>query len=271
MTTSAIEQEIVKATNFKPTRKVKRNRQDYLAALARKCNDLSDDDFEEFSDAAGDWANEALKAIKEKEEHNDFADIEDNDGDDDNGDDDNGDDDNGDDDNGDDDDDDDGEGGDSDAGEEKPRKRRGRPSKDKDATEGKKKRKASAGTDRYGIRIGSKNADAIAMFEKGASMAVVREETGSNKYNLLNRLRQDGHDVETLEGVIRLTHKEEATDNGNTKKKDKKNKGKSDNKKDKSAGKENETKKGKSSKKKKASEDDEKDSGKKSKKRLSRK
>ena len=223
---SAIEQEILKITKFKPSRKVKRNRQDFLAGLARSCNDLSDDDFEEFSDTAAEWVNEALKSIKGKDEIDDFADSDD---DDDNGDDDNGDDDDGDDDDGDDngdDDDDDGEGGDISDGEkeEKPRRRRGRPSKSKGTTKSKKEKKASAGTDRYGIRIGSKNADAIDMFEKGASMAVVREKTGSNKYNLLNRLRLDGHDVETLEGVIRLTHKEEATGDSRPKKKDKKSK-----------------------------------------------
>jgi hypothetical protein len=227
-----VEQELLEATGFKPKKKYG-DRQDYLAAFARACDGLSDKEFDKLSDAAADWCNGAFGAIKDKEEIPDFPDAEpeaqeeeaprrrgrgkakdadDGDGDD------------------------DGDSSEDDGdGEEAPRRRgrgkakeekakpapagkkgksekpekapRGKPEK---APRGKSEKKESAGVNRYGIRLGTNAATAIEMFEKGAPMRKVKDATGTNHYNLLTRLVDEGHKVSHLEGVIKVTHKEDA-------------------------------------------------------------
>ncbi len=49
--------------------------------------------------------------------------------------------------------------------------------------------------DKYGLRLGTKRAQAAAMFEAGCTMANVRKATGSAQYNLLKKLAGDGHCV----------------------------------------------------------------------------
>ena len=49
--------------------------------------------------------------------------------------------------------------------------------------------------DKYGLRLGTKRAQAAAMFEAGCTMANVRKATGSAQYNLLKKLADDGHCV----------------------------------------------------------------------------
>jgi len=49
--------------------------------------------------------------------------------------------------------------------------------------------------DKYGLRLGTKRAQAAAMFETGCTMANVRMATGSAQYNLLKKLAADGHCV----------------------------------------------------------------------------
>lgn len=94
------------------------------------------------------------------------------------------------------------------AEDEKPARGRGRPAaKAKGKSNGKDE---SQGVDRYGIRIGSSRHTAIQMLEEGAPMAAIRKETGTNHYNLLQKLEQEGHTVEHLEGVIKLTHKDDS-------------------------------------------------------------
>jgi len=69
---------------------------------------------------------------------------------------------------------------------------------------------------RYGIYEGTKAHDAIMMFEKGATMAEIRDAVGDSKYNLLRDLKKAGHLVEKDGRKFMLIHKSDA---GKTKKK----------------------------------------------------
>ena len=69
---------------------------------------------------------------------------------------------------------------------------------------------SGSGKDRYGLRIGSKTSRAVELYEQGVKMCVVREELGCNYYNVLNKLRQQGHIIEHLDGgIIKIRHKED--------------------------------------------------------------
>ncbi len=58
--------------------------------------------------------------------------------------------------------------------------------------------------DKYGLRLGTKRAQAAAKFEKGCTMADVRKATGHTQYNLLKKLAGDGHRVVRDGRVVRL-------------------------------------------------------------------
>ena len=58
--------------------------------------------------------------------------------------------------------------------------------------------------DKYGLRLGTKRAQAAAMFETGCTMADVRKATGHTQYNLLKKLAADGHRVVRDGGAIEL-------------------------------------------------------------------
>ena len=62
--------------------------------------------------------------------------------------------------------------------------------------------------DKYGLRLGTKRAQAAAMFEAGCTMANVRKATGSAQYNLLKKLAGDGHLVVRDGSAIKLEVKE---------------------------------------------------------------
>lgn len=62
--------------------------------------------------------------------------------------------------------------------------------------------------DKWNCMPGSKNAQAIAMFEKGATAAEVKEEIGGTYYNLLKKLEQAGHTLEKSGHIITLTHRD---------------------------------------------------------------
>jgi hypothetical protein len=75
-----------------------------------------------------------------------------------------------------------------------------------------KKTRTSSGNgkDRYGLRVGSKTSRAVELYEQGVKMCVVREELGCNYYNVLNKLSQQGHIIEHLDGgIIKIRHKED--------------------------------------------------------------
>src|SRR6478736_5488027 len=74
MATSAIETELVKASDFEPSKKYER--QDYLAALARRVNELEEDQYDELSIEAQDWFNAAVRSLNKKQDLPEFPDVE---------------------------------------------------------------------------------------------------------------------------------------------------------------------------------------------------
>jgi hypothetical protein len=222
---TAIEQELVEATGFEPTKNYER--QDYLAALARAVNDIEEADFDGLTVDAQDWFNAAVKALNKKQELPDFPDAE------------------------------------TEAeveeaaeaeeeaeasiaeeepeAEEKPKKKGASVKQGAKAAAADKKAKAEApkkrkgqpprkldhppivhpapdtkledldfAMDRFGIVKGSKNHSAAAMLEKGCRMADVTETIGGTYYNLLQRLTKQGHLVEKASnGELKLTHKDD--------------------------------------------------------------
>lgn len=65
--------------------------------------------------------------------------------------------------------------------------------------------------DKWGVTKGTKTSDAMAMFEAGAFMAEVTEKLGGKYYNALKDIEKDGHRVEKLgNGKTKITHKDEA-------------------------------------------------------------
>ena len=61
---------------------------------------------------------------------------------------------------------------------------------------------------KFGVRPGTKAAAALALFQMGSTMAVVKKTTGSTHYNLLRRLGKAGHTVTKDEkDIIRVKAK----------------------------------------------------------------
>src|SRR5580765_3534987 len=76
MPTSVMEQELVEASGFEPTKDYER--QDYLAMLARAMNEAASADetsYDNLSVDAQDWFNLAIKAMNKKQEIPDFPDA----------------------------------------------------------------------------------------------------------------------------------------------------------------------------------------------------
>ncbi len=254
MPKSVIEQELLDVSGFEPKKSYK-DRQDYLGALARAVQDVSNDDFDTLSDAAADWHGDAVDAINDRNEIPDFPDLEadaepetksarkrgkaaaeedepvdeaeaddaaEEDGE--------------------------ADEADGDEAEEEPPQKPGRsrtkpaakakdkpkgkdkekPTPKKDAKGNSKSKRAEAEDepapkakrgapsdgaitlDRYGIAEGTKNAQAVAMLEKGAKMSDVNSEIGGTYYNLLKRLVKQGHTLEREPGgKLRLVHKDD--------------------------------------------------------------
>jgi hypothetical protein len=64
--------------------------------------------------------------------------------------------------------------------------------------------------DRFGLFIGTKTQQAVALYEKGATCKQVEMELAGRHRNILKRLALDGHRVEKLEGgVYKVTHKDD--------------------------------------------------------------
>jgi len=76
------------------------------------------------------------------------------------------------------------------------------------ATNGKTKVKTSTKDD-FGLRKGTNTAKAATMFRKGATMAEVKNKTGSNQYNCLKWLEKQGHQItkDKKSGLITVTPK----------------------------------------------------------------
>ena len=72
---------------------------------------------------------------------------------------------------------------------------------------------------RYGVYEGTKAHDAILMFEKGATMAEIRDAVGDTKYNLKRDLIKAGHLFEKDGKKFKLTHKDDVDKKPKSKKK----------------------------------------------------
>lgn len=232
----AIERELIKASGY-TARKKYTNRQDYLGSILNAVLKLSDDAFDALSDEAATWANSAVEAKNAKQDIDDFdetvvddetADTDDDDTGVDDSDDSDSDDDADTDDDGDDT---DSVDDDTDADEdedEKPSKRKvkakaEKPAKTKPPAKEKTKAKAApqkgkrppqfdkddVDLDKFGSMKGSKNSQALAMFEKGATTKEVKEALGGTYYNILKRCVEQGHVLDKKGAVITLTHKDE--------------------------------------------------------------
>jgi len=185
-----VETELVKVTKVKPDKYT--DRQDFLAAILKAMEKLSDDDFDNLSDEAAHWHSViAVPAFVAKEEIPDFngneeaevAEPEDETADE----------------------------PDVEAEAEKPTKKKAAKAKGKTAkAPGKepKYRELSGEKDEFGVVKGTKTSQAVAMYVKGASTNEIKEELGGRFYNILKKLKADGHKVEKLEnGKWKLTHK----------------------------------------------------------------
>ncbi len=62
--------------------------------------------------------------------------------------------------------------------------------------------------DKWGCMEGSKNARAMAMFERGATSKEVSEEVGGTYYNILKKAQLNGHKLEKDGAIIKVTHRD---------------------------------------------------------------
>lgn len=243
--TSKLETELVKATGFKPPKGGYDDRQDHLAALARKANDknvLDDDAFDELTDDAANWVTAAIHSIRDKEEIKDFDDAEPEDESTDETDTEDSAED------GSEEADDGAEpGGDetdpeadaeaeseneaeeaaADAKARKAPKAKAVGSKSARSTKPASRQKAEpeeapkkkeritttrydnidGSKDKFGLVIGTKTWEAVQMYEKGTTTAEIKEKLGGRYYNILKILEERGHRVERFPGgKFKVTH-----------------------------------------------------------------
>lgn len=225
-----IERELIEATGYKARQKYA-NRQDYLKSILNAVAKLTDDDFDSLSDDTAIWVNAAVEAHNSKhQEIDDFDEIDPTDGD------------------VDDSEaaleqDDAAEVDDPpedevleviDAEEvedeepplvkilkEKPKaKRSPKFAKQVPSPERKKPKSAPAKVhplhsdedvilDKWGCMEGSKNSQALVLFEQGATAAEIKRKLGGTYYNILARCVANGHKMEKEGHIIKLTHKAE--------------------------------------------------------------
>jgi hypothetical protein len=194
----SLEDEVLKAVGFKPTREYK-NRQDYLAAIITASKELDDAWFESIeSEDVVMWLNAGYLARRTKQPIPDFADAEVEEVE---------------------------EVGEVEAADEMATEVEAALDELVSLTETventpypepkvKKPRKPRAKLtgkfNAYGRAEGSKTDMAIKLFEKGATMKEVIEVTGEPKYNILNELISEGHivDKDDETKVITLRHKD---------------------------------------------------------------
>lgn len=214
-----IEKELIKATGYKPRQKFN-DRQDYLGSILNAVIKLTDDDFENLSDEAATWANAAIEAKNAKdeelpdfdetpEEEADEADTEESEeeadeesteeaesdpteepeGE-----------------------------GEAEVAEEDPEPAK-KPSRRPPPAPKPAKKAASTAPkvkppqfdedvvlDKWGCMEGSKNSQALSLFEKGATAKEVKEKLGGTYYNILGKMVEKGHKMEKEGALIKLTH-----------------------------------------------------------------
>lgn len=219
----AVERELIKATGYKTQRKFD-NRQDYLGSILNAVLKLSDADFDAISDDAAEWANAATMAKNSKaEELPDFNEVnydgepeadeedepeeetesdpaaaskpdpddeplEDPDTE---------------------------TEPEEDEADEEPEPVKAKAKKFKAPPKPKTKAKPDpknpiyehdAVLDKWGCIEGSKNHQALSMFEKGATAKEVKDAIGGTYYNILGKCVKNGHKLEREGAVIKLTH-----------------------------------------------------------------
>lgn len=237
----AIEKELIDVTKH-TSRKKYTNRQDYLGSILNAAMKLTDDDFDNLTDAAAAWVNAAIASHNVKEDFPDFDDEVPTDDEEDAP--------------ADDDEtvDEEPEDEPEDAGEsedddedvevdedeepedeaEKPEEEPVKPSKKEKRPKapppvkksaapkavGPKPRPTKTGTeldededvvlDKWGCMEGSKNSRALGLFEKGATTKEVKDAIGGTFYNILKKMQSDGHILEKEGALIKLIHKDAA-------------------------------------------------------------
>lgn len=233
-----VERELIKVTGYKAQRKFD-DRQDYLKSILNSVMKLTDDDFDSLSDDAATWANSAVEMHNSKNggELPDFDEaeaVDDTEGDDDTeaeG-------------SEDDEPEDDVEGTEDDAEtedepsdepdeeadepEEKPTKKSKaktkaappeKPAKAKEKPASAKlpkppkkpKNEEDVVLDKWGCMEGSKNSQALNLFEKGATTKEVKDKIGGTYYNILGKMVEKGHKMSKDGAIITLTHKSSLT------------------------------------------------------------
>lgn len=208
----SVEQEIIETVGFEPRRNYK-DRQDYLAALARSVDQAEDEDFDKLPKEAVDWFNAAVRAINKKEELPDFESEDENELDE------------------------PAEETEEEPApvEEAPKARKGRKAvaaevaaEDEVEAAPARRRKGQAPVkkdhppvkppsedepielDDFGIVKGTKNAAAAVMLVKGCRMADITESIGGTYYNLVQRFVKQGHKLEKgANGMLKVTHKDD--------------------------------------------------------------
>jgi len=245
----AVEREIIKAIGGKTPRKKFTDRNDYLRSLVNDLMKLTNEEFDELTDEAAEWTNAAVAAINAKEDElPDFDEVvaseeadepEDEEADDDEAggvkeyEDETEDESEADEEDEISDEDEETSSTDSDdepedeTPEVKPAKKKAVPAKKikakekapaKAKVETKKPPKAKAKSlddeedvvvDKWGCMEGSKNSQALAMFEKGATAKEVKESLGGTYYNILGKMVQNGHTMVKEGSVIRITHSDD--------------------------------------------------------------
>jgi hypothetical protein len=230
---SEIEKELKKAGKMRKEEDDFNDRQDYLAAVVRTFDVACQKDgdlFDSVSDKAADWFNDAVDARNNKDDIEDFPDLEEADDAEDEAEESEADE--------------GAESSDADEGSElsdeeaaaeaeaesdneeaeaKAAKKAAKPKAGKATTKpvpakAKKKTKReptgyeniTGEKDRFGVILGTKTAKAVEMYERGASLREIKTELGGKFYNILTQLAEKGHRVEKLPGhIFKLTHKDD--------------------------------------------------------------
>lgn len=212
MAVSAVEKELTKLTKLKPDKYD--DRQDYLAAIARALERISNDDYDSLTDPAANWHKAACDALNDKEEVPNFdgtlssaegaepeaedaPSIED----------------------------DDPEAAEDTLEDEPPAKKAkptkaAKPAKVAKAEKPEKPKKQrpqvdyealTGEKDRFGVTKGTKTSLAVSMYNRkdGATVKQIDEATGGRYMNVLTKLQKDGHLVEKDGKFWKLTHRED--------------------------------------------------------------
>ncbi|KAH0548325.1 hypothetical protein GP486_007987 [Trichoglossum hirsutum] len=234
-----IERELIEITGYKVKRDFE-NRQDYLRSLFTSVQQLTDDDFDTLSLPAAKWANTCVEVHNNNRQDDlpDFDEIDDSEDPEEDEVDEEAEDEPDEDEPSEDEDPEDEESEDEESEDEaepepeddepledeveepKPIKKKPKPAKVEAAKAPKKvvtkappKAKKTTNDDeeevtldKWGCMAGSKNSQALALFEQGATAAEVSAAIGGTYYNILSKMAKQGHKINKVGAVIQITH-----------------------------------------------------------------